>query len=183
MLTPIITKVFNCSLREQSVPLLWKLANVILILKESPLMESNQLRPISLTNIIMRLFERLVYKDELLSVFKSVIKSDQFAYKEDHNSTMALLKCHHNWLSWLDKDIDFVWVFAFDFSKAFDMVAHNILCDNLKQLDLNPYIINWIISFLGERKQRVVVDGITTEFVCVILSYVIISFICEPNNV
>jgi hypothetical protein len=89
---------------------------------------------------------------------------------------MALLKCHHNWLSWLDKDINVVWVFAFDFSKAFDMVTHNILCDNLKQLDLNPYIINWIISFLGERKQRVVVDGITAEFVCVILSYVIISF-------
>ena len=31
--------------------------------------------------------------------------------------------------------------------------------------DVNPYIINWIISFLNNRKQRVVVDGLTMEFV------------------
>ena len=48
--------------------------------KESPLTECNQLRPISLTNIIMRLFERVVYKQEIASAFKSVIGRDQFAY-------------------------------------------------------------------------------------------------------
>ena len=54
-LAPVITKIFNCSLRHQTVPSLWKLANVSPIPKESPLTECNQLRPISLTNIIMRI--------------------------------------------------------------------------------------------------------------------------------
>ena len=29
---------------------------------------------------------------------------------------------------------------------------------------LNPYIMNWIISFLSDRQQRVIVDGVTTEY-------------------
>ena len=31
-------------------------------------------------------------------------------------------------------------------------------------LNINPYVINWIVSFLSNRKQRVVVDGFVTEF-------------------
>ena len=46
-----------------------------------------------------------------------------------------------------------------------DTVPHEIICEKLKATDLNPYIINWIIHFLSNRKQRVVVDGIETEYV------------------
>lgn len=164
-LAPVITKIFNCSLKEQTVPLLWKLANVVPVPKEVPLETSNQLRPISLTNIIMRIFERLVYKKELSAALKSSIRSDQFAYKQGQNSTMALIKCYHTWLNWLERDANFVRVFSFDFSKAFDTVSHRIVSDKLKALSINPYVINWIISFLENRKQRVTIDGVVTEFV------------------
>jgi hypothetical protein len=46
-------------------------------------------------------------------------------------------------------------LFAIDFSKAFDSVKHNLLSDKLKQLPLNPYIVNWYHSFLSGRQQRV----------------------------
>ena len=62
---------------------------------------------------------------------------------------------------------DFVRIFSFDFSKAFDSVSHNILCSKLKQVNINPYIINWLISFLDHRKQRVIVDGYSTEYVSI----------------
>ena len=42
-----------------------------------------------------------------------------------------------------------------DFSKAFDSVNDSLLSAKLKQLPLNPYIINWYHSFLHERQQRV----------------------------
>ena len=128
--------------------------------KESPLTECNQLRPISLTNIIMRLFERVVYKQEIASAFKSMIGRDQFAYKEGTNTTDALIMCLHHWLKWLDEGADSVRVISFDYKKEFDSVSHNIICEKLKTLEINPYTINWIISFLANRKQRVVVDGI-----------------------
>ena len=43
------------------------------------------------------------------------------------NSTLALLKSQHNWLKWLDGNVDFVWIFSFDFSNAFDSVSPKIL--------------------------------------------------------
>ena len=161
----MITKLFNRSLQEQFVPCHWKLANVTPIRKESPLTSCNQLRPISLTNIITRLFEKLILKFELFDVLKSLIAPHQFAYKEDSNNTMALVKSQHYWLKWLDRNADFVRVLSFDFSKAFDTVPHYILSEKLKATDINPYVINWILDFLNQRIQRVVVEGITTEFV------------------
>ena len=40
-----------------------------------------------------------------------------------------------------------------------------IVCEKSKSTNLNPYIINWIISFLGNRKKRVVVNGKITDYV------------------
>ena len=34
-------------------------------------------------------------------------------------------------------------------------------------LNMKPYVINWIVSFLSNRKQRVVVDSFVTEFVSI----------------
>ena len=59
---------------------------------------------------------------------------------------------------------EIVRIFSFDFSNAFESVPHDILCSKLKSLDINPYVTNWIFSFLQGRKQRVVVDGIVTDF-------------------
>ncbi len=164
-LAPIITSVFNSSLKYLTVPLLWKMANISPIPKETPLDQSNQLRPISVTNVIMRLFEKIVYQSELHHLNVEFIGNDQYAYKKGLNSTMALLKCQYKWLQWLDSDAYCVRIFSFDFSKAFDTVPHDILCNKLKQLNINPYIYNCIISFLSSRKQRVKVDGMLTEFV------------------
>ena len=78
---------------------------------------------------------------------------------------MALVKSQHYWMKWLDGNSDFARVLSFDLSKAFDTVSHYILSDKLKATDINPYVINWILDFLSQRKQRVVVDGLTTEFI------------------
>ena len=162
-LAPVITIIFNRSLIEGTVPNKWKKANILPLPKESPLETCNQLRPISLTAIIMRLFERCVYKSELSHVSESIGK-DQFAYKKGQNSTMALIKCQYKWLKWLDSEASYVRIFSFDFRKAFDSVPHDILCLKLKSLNINPYIVNWITNLLTNREQRVVVDGIVTNY-------------------
>ena len=88
-------------------------------------------------------------------------------YKENSNTTVALIKCQHHWLKWLDDKANFVRVISFDFSKAFDSVPHDILTQKLKSTNLNPYIINWLINFVSCRRQRVAVDGIVTNFVSI----------------
>ena len=72
-LAPTITKVFNSSLKKQLVPCLWKLTNITPIPKETPFETCNQLRPIFLTKVIMRLSERVVVKQELSPVVANVI--------------------------------------------------------------------------------------------------------------
>ena len=112
-------------------------------------------------------FERLVFKQEMSTEFKSIINNDQFGFRDGCNTTLALLKCQHFWLSALDRESEFVRVLSFAFSTAFDTVSHKIICDKLKSTNINPYIINWIISFLDNRKQRVVVDDAITAFVSI----------------
>ena len=163
-LAPIVTEIFNMSLKTSKVPQKWKSANLLPLPKESPLNSCNQLRPISLTDIIMRLFEKCVYKSEIAPATRNNIGPDQFAYKKGHNSTMALIKSQHQWLEWLDKNANYVRVLSFDFSKAFDSVPHDLLFEKVKKLPINPYVVNWLISFLENRIQRVMVDGIATEY-------------------
>ena len=43
--------------------------------------------------------------------------------------------------------------------KAFDSVPHKSLIDKLRALDLDPYILRWICSYLMDRKQYVVLNG------------------------
>ncbi|CAB4035417.1 Hypothetical predicted protein, partial [Paramuricea clavata] len=87
---------------------MWKLVKVNPSPKECPLTDCSQLRPISLTNIIMRLFERVIYKQEIASAFKSVVGQNKFAYKEGTSTTDALIMCLHHWLEWLDEGADYV---------------------------------------------------------------------------
>ena len=97
----------------------------------------------------MRIFERVIYKQEISTNLQSSIGPNQFAHKKGHNTTMALFKCQQYRLNWLNKDAD-----SFDFSKAFDFVSHQIVCNKVKLYNINPYDINWIINFLSNRKQR-----------------------------
>ena len=55
-------------------------------------------------------------------------------------------------------------VLSFDFKKAFHSVPHDVLCDKIMKLPINPYVINWMINFLKDRYQRVCIDGIKIEY-------------------
>ena len=164
-LTPVITHILNVSLVSQQVPKVWKTANVRPIPKETNISALDQLRPISVTDIIMRLFERLILDFELRKPVSGFIHSDQFAYKKDCGTETALLYNQHFWMRWLDGHSKFVRVLSFDFSKAFDSVSHRVVIDKLKKVpDINPYIVNWVIDFLKDRQQRVCVDKVKTPF-------------------
>ena len=60
-LATTITKIFNSSLRKGKVPKVWKRADLIPVPKEVTLENCNQLRPISLIDIIMRIFKKCIY--------------------------------------------------------------------------------------------------------------------------
>ena len=71
------------------------------------------------------------------------LSQTQFAYRQGGNCSYALLTIQHHICKFLDdSNCEAVRLFTMDFSKAFDSVKHNLLSAKLKQLPLNPYIIN-----------------------------------------
>ena len=50
-----------------------------------------------------------------------------------------------------------------NFAKAFDKVPHHRLLQKHKQYNLNNDVMGWMESFLSSRKQRVVVDRLTSK--------------------
>ena len=75
----------------------------------------------------MTIFERCVYKTEIADVIKDSIDSNQYAYKQGHDSTMALTRCQNILLKYLDSGAKYVRVLSSDLSKAFDNVPHDAL--------------------------------------------------------
>ena len=134
----------------------WKRANINPLANIDLPKEDGDFRGINITPVIARTFEKLVYNSQVKSTVEEILSPTQFAYRQG-GSTNALLTIQNKVLSCLDRaDCKAVRLFSMDFSKAFDSVKHSLLSEKLKNVPLNPYIINWYLNFLKNRKQRVV---------------------------
>ena len=54
-----------------------------------------------------------------------------------------------------------------DFSKAFDLVCHNILLTKFYKYGVHGDLLNWCRDYLTERQQRVVVKGEASDWLTV----------------
>ena len=61
VLSPSLTRIFNCSFQAGIFPQTWKLANVIPIYKSGNVQDVRNYRPISLTCIVSKVFERCIF--------------------------------------------------------------------------------------------------------------------------
>ncbi|KAL5254793.1 hypothetical protein ACHWQZ_G014287 [Mnemiopsis leidyi] len=67
------------------------------------------------------------------------------------------------------KDTDSIYQTYLDYAKAFDRVDHELLISKLERYGFHPSLISWIKSFLSNRDQVVVLDGVQS-FIAGILS-------------
>ena len=76
---------------------------------------------------------------------------------------MQLLKVLDDWTSILDRggSIDVVY---FDFVKAFDKVPHQRLIMKLESYGIGGAALEWINTFLVNRKQGVMINGTASEW-------------------
>ena len=51
-----------------------------------------------------------------------------------------------------------------DLSKAFDSIDHSVLLSKLKSFGIKGMEFDWFCDYLSRRKQRVVVDGHSSEW-------------------
>ena len=140
---------WNLSLSTHSWPESWKRANISPLATVDVPKENGDFRGISVTPVIARGLERVVYNTHVRRVMEDHLSSSQFAYREGGNCTSALLTIQHQICKYLDdNNCKAVRLFTMDFSKAFDSVKHNLLSTKLKQLHVSPYLVNWYQFFI-----------------------------------
>ena len=166
--------IYNRSLEEGEVPSLWKTSRVIPIFKKGPRYDPLNYRPISLTSICSKMMERAVashiweYLDN-----NNIITTNQFGFRAGRSTADQLLLVYDD-VSRATDEGQISDVVLFDFSKAFDVVPHDILLEKLRWLGFSndrhattvppneasgASLLSWIQSFLTGRCMHVSVNG------------------------
>ena len=103
----------------------------------------------------------------LRSLFKDVSsKLDHLQFAVAGKSTTeALIFVLHVILEALDKGDCLARLFFSDFSKGFDLVDHNVLLDELSNLEVSEPIIRWIAAFISNRQQFVKIGDVCSQVV------------------
>ena len=168
LLTPLYL-LFKESLKTGKIPQQWKDATVVAIFKKGSKRLASNYRPISLTCIICKILESII-RDQMLEFFmqNNKISDKQFGFLPGRSCTLQLLYCVHKWINELENDHT-VAIFYTDFRKAFDSVSHCKLIRRLEMLGIAGMLLTWVVSFLTERKQRVRVGDMFSDF-CDVLS-------------
>lgn len=159
----IISDLFNSSVTCGVFPTCFKLARIIPIFKSKDRLLVNNYRPISLTNLVSKLFEKLM----ICRMFKFVnqnntLSNQQFGFREGRSTSDAILEFVDECISALDNRRSLVAVYL-DFSKAFDTVNHTILLKKMYRLGFRGVILDWVKSFLTDRRIVVDVDGVLSD--------------------
>ena len=155
-----LTAIFNSSLREGVIPNEWKMANVIPLPKTKPMISvEKDIRPISLTPIVAKVFESIVlgWVDDIVG---DRIDDNQFGGVGGTSITDALVEMTHKWYEATDVLNNYVRVVLLDFSKAFDLINHHILVDKLITNGVPAHIVRWLAAFLLDRQQQVKIGNI-----------------------
>ena len=154
-----LTKIFNISLQSSTFPDNWKLAHLSAIPKTSHPKSKTNFRPISLLSCMSKVMERIIF-NEMYKYFMDnhLLITENSGFKKGDGTVNQLIHIVHNIHKGLDHKRDVCMVFL-DISKAFDRVYHEGLIFKLKQLGIEGKLLEWLKSYLTNRKQIVVLNG------------------------
>ena len=114
-------------------------------------------RPISITPLLSKIFERLVaVRLGWFMEHNRVFPATQFAYRKGLGTCDALLCVTHKLQSALDKGMEARLV-QIDFSAAFDRVNHLGIIHKLRSVSVGGSILSVLSQFLSSRSQYVMV--------------------------
>ena len=121
-------------------------------------------RPVSLPPTSGKIFERLIFNELFDFLLKNnLISPNQSGFKPVHSCINQLLSITHEIYNSFDEGLEVRSVFL-DISKAFDKVWHKGLLFKLSQNGISGNLLDLLSSFLSDRKQRVLLNGQTSEW-------------------
>ena len=118
--------------------------------------------------ILLLLRKHIVYSNIMAHLDKHKLLSDkQHAFRKWHSCETQLATVINDWAKILDNkgQVD---TFILDFEKAFDTPPHELLKSKLFCYGICGKTLKWIDAFLCYRQQRVVVNGVKSDWAPVV---------------
>lgn len=150
-----ITYIINLSIATCTFPDRMKEAKITPIYKKGDKSIPGNYRPISILPTLSKIFEKHLASQirNYLNEFDLLVK-EQSGFREHHSCMSALTKMTENWLSEMDKG-NLTGAVFLDFSKAFDLVNHEILIQKLQLYNFDYSSVHLLRSYLENRRQEV----------------------------
>ncbi len=130
-LAGVFTDIFNLSLSLSVVPQCFKTSTIVPKQKTPKASCLNDWRPVVLTPIISKCFEKLI-RDHICSVLPASLDPLQFAYRKNRSTDDAIAFTLHIALSHLDKRNTYVRMLFVDYSSAFNTILPSKLVVKLR---------------------------------------------------
>ena len=137
-------------------------ANVVPVPKKGDVDLISTYRPIPLLSLVSKLLEQIVHV-HMSEFVESLLSYLQHGFRKRRSCVTQLLGILHDVGKALDsgQEADVIYL---DFSKAFDSVSHQNLLLKLKQHGNSGSLLSWFADYLNERRQRVVLKGVSSSF-------------------
>ena len=163
-LDPVFAHLFQQSIDTGEIPKEWSLANICPLFKKSDRSLACNYCPVSLTCVPCKLLEHIVCSNIMAHLDEHKFLSDrQHAFRKGHSCETQLTTVINDRAKILDNrgQVD---TFILDFEKAFDTPHHELLKSKLFSYGIGGKTLKWIDSFLCFRQQRVVLNGVKSDW-------------------
>ena len=151
------------------VPMFYKETLITPLYKKGDRARAVNYRPVALTSHVIKVYERILRSVMVDYIDRNGLLCDnQHGFRSGRSCLTQLLSHVDDIVKGLINGADTDAIYL-DFAKAFDKVDHRLLLAKMRKLGFHEKLVEWIDSFLSNRKQSVVLDGVSS-FAAVILS-------------
>ena len=145
------------------VPSFYKTGFVSPLFKKGSRCERSNYRPVTLTSHIVKVYERVVRKHMVHCLETNNLLTDkQHSFRSNRSCLTQMLDHFDDIFEEFTrgKNTDSIYL---DYAKAFDKVDLDLLILKLKKYGFGNKLVDWIQSFLSDREQVVVLNGVHSD--------------------
>ena len=156
--------IVTLSLMQQKFPKAWKYAKVLPLHKKGCTLTRKNYRPVSILSPLSKVLEKVIY-EQLYEYFSrnKLFHSNLMGYRKHRSTLTAVLQMYDRWVRGASQG-KISGVILLDLSAAFDLVSSEKLLEKLKIYGLEADFLEWIKSYMEDRKQAVWIDHVLSSW-------------------